>query len=106
VAPDHRKTRSIRRRNDTIALTIVQVRFYRFQFGIVPALVVLGAVRDIHLDAMGSDFVARALFGFDLGREDSLPTAISAMNLLVASVLAFFLHRRENLLASPSLTTG
>ena len=101
AAPRDRKTQAMEYPKDVIALTISQANFFRFQFGIVTVLVVLGALHYIYSDAMGQDLIARASSMFDPGREDSIPTAFSAVNLLVGCGLSFLLYLRGRSFGEP-----
>ena len=101
TAPQNRKSQAMEHPKDVIALTISQANFFRFQFGIVTVLVVLSALHYIYSAAMGLDLIARSTSMFDLGREDSIPTAFSAMNLLVASGLSFILYRQGRSFGEP-----
>ena len=84
-----------------MTLTISKTGFYRFQFGIVTALVILGVGHYATFIVFGKGFIAGSTSIFDLGREDSITTAFASMNLLVASTLLFCLYRHSKSCGEP-----
>jgi hypothetical protein len=75
-----------------IATTISFRSFRRFQFGVVTLLVLLGLLHYLYIDFFGRDAVTKITVLFDLGKENSIPTAFSIINLLIASVLLYFVY--------------
>jgi len=73
-------------------IQISQFAFRSIQVGAVTILMAFGALHDIYFSINGIDMVSRALSIFDVGREDSIPTAFSIINLLVSSILLFALY--------------
>jgi len=73
-------------------IQISQFAFRSIQIGAVATLVAFGALHDIYFSINGIDMVSRALSIFDVGREDSIPTAFSIINLLLSSILLFALY--------------
>jgi hypothetical protein len=78
-----------------VTISVAQSTFIQFQFGIVTVLVILCAFNYVYTHTVGIDLVAKATNIFDLGLEESIPTAFASMNLLIASILAFCLFRRD-----------
>ena len=75
-----------------IATTISFRSFRRFQFGVVTLLVLLGLLHYLYVAFIGRDAVTNITILFDLGKENSIPTAFSIINLLIASVLLYFVY--------------
>lgn len=100
-APQDRDTQTTKRIGGAVTLTISRANFFRFQFGIVTLLVALSAFHYIYSDIRGQDLIAKATNMFDLGLENSIPTAFACGNLLIASGLAFFLFRHNKSLGEP-----
>ena len=73
-----------------IATTISFRSFRRFQFGVVTLLVLLGLLHYLYIDFFPKDTFTRLTILLDLGKENSIPTAFSIINLLIASVLLYF----------------
>ena len=80
---------------NTVTVAVSRRGFRWFQFGVVTALVALGTFHYLYYNAFGVDMITRATSMFDLSREDSLPTAFSIINLLIAAALLFALYRHS-----------
>ena len=78
-----------------IQLSLNLNQFIIAQFAIVTVVIALGLFAYVSPYITGHDF----LFGFlrllDVGREQSIPTYISAINLLLASILACIIYNFE-----------
>jgi hypothetical protein len=75
-----------------IATTISFRSFRRFQFGVVTLLVLLGLFHYLYIGYLGRDTITNITVLFDLGKENSIPTAFSIINLLISSVLLYFVY--------------
>ena len=75
-----------------IATTISFRSFRRFQFGVVTLLVLLGLLHYLYVGYFGQDALTNLTALLNLGKEDSIPTAFSIINLLISSVLLYFVH--------------
>ena len=64
-----------------VLLQISTRAFYRFQYGAVTLLVALGTFHYVYRYTYGEDLIWRLTSVFDPNREDSIPTAFSALNL-------------------------
>jgi len=80
--------------NGTI-LQISQSAFRRFQYVTVTLLVALGTFHYVYADTYGEDFIMLFTRMFDLGREVTIPTAFSVLNLLISSILLFAIYRHS-----------
>lgn len=78
-------------------LNLSQSTFNRFQFGTVTVLIALTAFHYVYADAHGKDMIAYLSGTFDAGRENSIPTWFSILNLLLSGllVLTIFGHARR-----------
>jgi len=75
-----------------VATTISFRSFRCFQFGAVTLLVILGLVHYLYVDSYGGGLVSKITVLFNPGRENSIPTAFSIINLLISSVLLYFVY--------------
>ena len=75
-----------------IATALSLRNFQRFQYGAVALLVILGTLHYVFREYLEPLQLHHVTQVFDVGREDSVPTAFSIINLLVSSVLLYALH--------------
>ena len=58
----------------------------------VTLLVLLGLLHYLYIGFLGRDAFTRLTLLLDLGKENSIPTAFSIINLLISSVLLYFVY--------------
>jgi hypothetical protein len=78
-----------------------QSTFNRFQFVTVSVMIALTLFHYLWADAFGKDMVTYVSGAFDAGRENSIPTWFSILNLLLASVLLFVIARHAKTTGDP-----
>ena len=74
----------------------LELRFKTFvgiQLLVITLLIIAGALVYVYAYKTGDDFLYGVLPMFDVGRENSVPTFVSALNLLLAAILSFTLYR-------------
>jgi hypothetical protein len=68
--------------------------FVALQVAVVTTVLLLGVFAYVYPELTGGDLIGTLRF-FDVGAEASLPTYVSTLNLLLASLLLFVLYRHE-----------
>ena len=89
-----------------LALNIKFSRFVQIQIVLVTLILLLGTFRYLFSEVTGVEHLGGFLRLLDVGKEQSIPTYFSVLNLLLAAVLILVIcaaERRENatLLADP-----
>lgn len=73
-------------------LRITANEFFRFQFGVVTLLIVMGTFHYVYAGVFGVDTFTKLSRVFDVDRENSIPTVFSIFNLLCSCVLLFIIY--------------
>jgi len=84
-----------------LGVTVSRLGFIRFQLGAITAMIALCLFHYIYTEAAGKDMLSYATGIFDAGRENSIPTWFSILNLLLASGFLFLIAHHEKLIGAP-----
>lgn len=79
-----------------------QSAFNRFQFWTVTVMIALCVFHYVYADAHGKDLIAYLSGAFDAGRENSIPTWFSTVNLLLSSLLLWIVSRHARQVGDPA----
>lgn len=80
-----------------VSIRISQKAFYYFQVLTISAILLLCFITYVFTYLTGYDNLLGLITIFDVGAETSIPTFFSVFNLLIASVLALFVGKSEEL---------
>jgi hypothetical protein len=72
-----------------LGVTLSRSAFVRYQVGVVAIMLAICVFHYLWVEFFGKDLIAYASGIFDAGRENSIPTWFSVLNLLLASGLLF-----------------
>ncbi|HMB75939.1 MAG TPA: hypothetical protein VKN76_06040 [Kiloniellaceae bacterium] len=75
-----------------IVTSVSLQNFRRLQFGAVALLIVLGTFHYIVREYFASTHLQQVTRVFDVGKEDSVPTAFSILNLFISSILLYAIY--------------
>ena len=78
---------------DALEFKLSQTGFNRFQFWAVTVMIAICLFHYVYADLVGKDLIAYVTGAFDAGRENSIPTWFSILNLLLSTVFLFVIGR-------------
>jgi hypothetical protein len=85
-----------------LELRLSQAGFNRFQFLAETGMLAVAVFHYLYTDAYGKDMIAYATGIFDVGRENSIPTWFSTMNLLLSALLLWIISHHARQVGEPA----